>query len=184
MGTVTELLHQARQGDRPAFDRLFAHLYPELKRIAHARLCADGPPRALDTTALVHECYLKLLSTAQLAPADRAHFLAYGARVMRSVIVDTVRAARRQRRGGDAAHVTLDTALAGGLPAGEDEILDVDAALAEMERLDARLVRIVEMRYFVGLKDAEIASALGITDRTVRRDWAKARLLLAAALRG
>ena len=102
---------------------------------------------------------------------------------MRSIIVDMARARRTERRGGDAVHVTLDTGSGGDVAQPEDEILDLNAALIELARLDERLVRVVEMRYFGGMKDEEIAQTLGLTDRTVRRDWEKARLLLAAALR-
>lgn len=117
--------------------------------------CAARPA----LTVLVHECYLKLLAAKRLAPTDRNHFLAYAATAMRSVIVDTVRAAGRERRGGDALHVTLATGVAdlAGLP--EEEILDVDAALADLARLDPRLARVVEMRYFAGMTDQEIADA-------------------------
>jgi RNA polymerase sigma factor (TIGR02999 family) len=99
------------------------------------------------------------------------------------VIVDTVRAARSERRGGGAVHVTLATELGEQLAPAEEEILDVDAALVELARLEPRLAQVVEMRYFAGMKETEIAIVLGVTDRTVRRDWEKARILLAAALR-
>jgi RNA polymerase sigma factor (TIGR02999 family) len=102
---------------------------------------------------------------------------------MRSIIVDAVRAAGRERRGGGAEHVTLDTFIAEGLAQPHEELLDIDRALDELARLEPRLAQVVEMRYFVGLTDAEIAEALGVTDRTVRRDWEKARLLLAHALK-
>ncbi len=182
MGDITQLLQRARDGERAALDAVFEALYPELRRIAHARLGGHDRGPAMQTTVLVHECYLKLLAGQRLAPADRAHFLGYAAHAMRSVIVDTVRAARSDRRGGGAVHVTLATEIGDGLAAAEDEILDIDAALADLARLEPRLARVVEMRYFAGMKDAEIAEALGVTDRTVRRDWEKARLLLAAAL--
>ena len=174
MGDITTLLEHARQGDRAALDRVFDALYPELRRIAQARLAGHVRDAAMQTTVLVHECYLKLLAAQRVTPAARA---------MRSVIVDTVRAARRERRGGAAVHVTLDTDVCSLIPAGEDEILDVDAALHDLERLEPRLAQVVNMRYFAGLKEAEIAAALGVTERTVRRDWEKARLLLTAALR-
>jgi RNA polymerase sigma factor (TIGR02999 family) len=184
MGDVTQLIARAREGDRAAFDRLFELLYPELRRIAHARLGRNVRDALIDTTALVHECYLKFSQAERLTPADRVHFLSYAATVMRSIVVDAARSALAQRRGGDAEHVTLGTDVAEAAPAPEHEILDVHAALEEIAKLDARLVRVVEMRYFGGMKDDDIAQALGLTDRTVRRDWEKARLLLSKALRG
>lgn len=184
MGDITQLLQRAKGGDRAAFDHLFELLYPELRRIAHARLSRNQRDTLLDTTALVNECYVKYVNSDRLQPGDRVHFLAYSARVMRSIIVDFARAKAAERRGGEALHLTLNTELIDGTPAGEREILRVHEALADIARLDPRLAQVVEMRYFGGLTDAEIGAALGITDRTVRRDWDKARLLLAAALRG
>jgi RNA polymerase sigma factor (TIGR02999 family) len=187
MGDITLLLARANEGDRRAVEAIFEALYPDLRRIAHARLSRHVRDTMLDTTALVHECYLKFAQAERLSPGDRAHFLAYAATAMRSIIVDFARARAAERRGGDAVHLTLNTQLADGLPQpadGADEILRVDAALQELAKLDARLARVVEMRYFGGMNDLEIAAALGVTDRTVRRDWEKARLLLAAALRG
>ena len=183
MGEITQLLHRAQGGDRAAFDSLFELLHPELRRIAHVRLIGNVRDTLLDTTALVNECYVKLVNADRLHPGDRAHFLAYSARVMRSIIVDFARARAAERRGGDAPHLTLNTELVDGTPAGEEEILRVHEALADIARLDPRLAQVVEMRYFGGMTDAEIGAALGIADRTVRRDWDKARLLLAAALR-
>ncbi|HEX7689600.1 MAG TPA: ECF-type sigma factor [Burkholderiaceae bacterium] len=183
MSEVTQLIARARAGDRASLDRLFELLYPELRRIAHRRLAHDGRNGPLQTTALVNECYLKFAQREGLSPSDRAHFLAYAATVMRSVIVDAARAARADHRGGGVRHVTLDTSIGDSVGAAADEVLDVHAALEELQGIDARLVRVVEMRYFVGMTDLEIADALGVTDRTVRRDWEKARLLLAHAMR-
>jgi RNA polymerase sigma factor (TIGR02999 family) len=183
MGDVTQLIAQAREGDRAAFDSLFGILYPELRRIAHARLARNVRDAMMDTTSLVHECYLKFAQAERLTPGDRIHFLSYSATVMRSIIVDAVRANQAERRGGDVQHVTLNTGVGEALANPEDEILDVHAALEGLAKLDERLVRVVEMRYFGGMKDTEIAQALGLTDRTVRRDWEKARLLLAHALK-
>jgi RNA polymerase sigma factor (TIGR02999 family) len=183
MGDVTLLISQAREGDSEALGRLFELLYPELRRIAHARLGGHVRDGALDTTALVHECYLKFAQASRLTPEDRLHFLAYAATAMRSIIVDAARANLAQRRGGDAEHVTLNTNVAQAVASPESEILDVHAALDDLAKLDARLARVVEMRYFGGMKDEDIAQALGLTDRTVRRDWEKARLLLANVLR-
>jgi RNA polymerase sigma factor (TIGR02999 family) len=183
MGDITTLLERARAGDRSAFDDLFDRLYPELKRMAHARLAGHRRGTLMDTTVLLHECWLRFSEAGRLTPVDRGHFLAYSARVMRSIVVDAVRAAGRERRGGDVQHVTLDTALVEALALPPDEVLDIDAALADLAALEPRLAQVVEMRYFAGLKETEIAEALGVTDRTVRRDWEKARLLLAHALR-
>ncbi|MGZ9031775.1 MAG: ECF-type sigma factor [Burkholderiaceae bacterium] len=183
MGDVTLLIQRAQNGDRGALGDLFAVLYPELRRIAHARLTSNVRNTLLDTTALVHECYLKFSSAERLKPADRAHFIAYSASAMRSIIVDFARARSAERRGSGALHVTLNTELIEGVPAGEDEILQVDEALDELGKLDPRLVQVVEMRYFGGMSDSDIGAVLGVTDRTVRRDWEKARLLLAATLR-
>jgi RNA polymerase sigma factor (TIGR02999 family) len=184
MGDITQLLQRAREGDKQAFDQLFQALYPDLRRIAHARLAPHVRGTMLDTTALVHEAYLKFEKSARLTPGDRGHFLAYAANVMRSIIVDAARAKRAERRGGDADRVTLNTDVGETLASEEDEILDVHAALEELGQLDARLAQVVVMRYFGGMKETDIALALGVTDRTVRRDWDKARLLLANALRG
>ena len=183
MGEVTLLIERAREGDRLAFDRLFQLLHPELRQVAHRRLVRNVRDGQLDTTALINECYLKLVQQDRLKPADRAHFLAYSASVMRSIIIDMARTALTDRRGGGVAQVTLNTEAIESVANPADEILDVHAALEALALVEPRLVRVVEMRYFAGMSDNEIAQALDITDRTVRRDWAKARLLLAHALR-
>lgn len=183
MGNITECIARARQGDRLALDELFQALYPELRRIAHRRLAPHARGGHLDTTALVHECYVKLIGAGRVNASDRAHFLAYSATVMRSIIVDTARAAQTARRGGDAAHVSLSTEHGNHAAHPEDEILDIDVALTELGRIAPRLAQVVEMRYFAGMTDEEIGQTLGLTDRTVRRDWEKARMLLADALR-
>jgi RNA polymerase sigma factor (TIGR02999 family) len=180
MGDVTELLVSARAGQPLAVGRLFELLYPELRRIAHARLRYRDDRLLMDTCALVNEAYLRLLNIDRLEAVDRGHFLAYAAQVMRSVIVDIVRESQAQRRGGGAqAFVTLDTqALNVAQPKDEDQILRVHEALEQLARIDERMVRVVEMRYFVGLSNQEIADSLGVTTRTVERDWEKARTYL------
>jgi RNA polymerase sigma factor (TIGR02999 family) len=183
VGDITELIQRARGGDRGALDSLFAAVYPQLRRIAHARLRRGFPDPDLGTTALVNECYLKLREADRLDATDRDHFFAYTASAMRSIIVDIARARATERRGGRAQHVTLDDDLGTGDPASEEQILRVHEALEEIARLDERLARLVEMRYFGGFEDIEIGKALNLSDRTVRRDWQKARLLLAEALR-
>lgn len=183
MGDITQLLLRARQGDSAAVDALFERLYPELRRLAHARLAGGGRHTMLETSALVHECYLKFANAGRLDLNDRAHFLAYTARAMRSIIVDFARGRLRERRGGDATHTSLSTELIDGLPTGDEQVVFVHDALEALAQREPRLAQVVEMRYYGGLTEPEIAAALGVTDRTVRRDWEKARLLLADALR-
>ena len=160
---------------------LFSLLYRELRLLAHARLRRNEPITLLDTTSLVHETYLRVAKAGRLDLADRAKFLAYAAHVMRSIVVDFVRQRRAERRGGDQGHVTLDTA-SDALQSSEDEIIRVSEALDELAKVDPRLVKVVEMRYYAGLSDDEIASILAVNVRTIRRDWQKARLLLSLAL--
>jgi RNA polymerase sigma factor (TIGR02999 family) len=179
---LTELIHRARSGDEEAAQALFDATYPELRRLARARLRHGGRSLQLDTGSLVHESYLRFVRAGEVRIEDRVHFLRWTGRVMRSVIVDVVRRDRAHRRGGDAPHLTLTTQLGVAARAGEDEILRVHEALDDLAANDARLAQVVEMRYFGGLTDTEIAEALGVTDRTVRRDWQKARLLLKEAL--
>ena len=182
MGDITLLLQRARDNDRAAIDALFELLYQDLRRIAHARLAASGHQTLLDTSALVHEAYLRFQQADRITLNDREHFLAYAASTLRSVVVDFVRKRHAERRGGDAVHVTLDTNLAETVGASDDEILAVHEALQELARVDARLVQVVEMRYFAGFTVEQIAESRGVTTRTIRRDWEKARLLLYAAL--
>jgi RNA polymerase sigma factor (TIGR02999 family) len=161
---------------------LFPALYAELHRLARSRLASGGRHTMLDTSALVHEAYMRMQHQGGGALRDREHFMAYAATTMRSVVIDFVRRRSADRRGGGIEHITLDTHAAGSLGACDDEILAVHEALETLAQVDARLVRVVEMRYFAGLTDAEIGAALGVTDRTVRRDWERARLLLAEML--
>ncbi len=164
-------------------EQAFAGAYQELRRLARARLRGGGRNTLLDTTALVHETFLKLSRMAGVSFPDRARFLAYAGRAMRSIIVDIVRQRQTERAGGDLAILTLTGDLVDALPSQEEHILRVHEALQEMAMLDPRMAQVVEMRYFGGLSDLEIAEALGITDRTVRRDWEQARLFLAEALK-
>jgi RNA polymerase sigma factor (TIGR02999 family) len=167
----------------PAVQALFPALYQELRRLARSRLSGGGRHTLLDTASLVHEAFLRMQRDGGVALNDREHFMAYAAATMRSVVIDFVRKRSADRRGGDAQHITLDTRAAEEIgAASDDEILDVHRALETLAQVDARLVRVVEMRYFAGLTNDEIAAALGITDRTVRRDWERARLLLADLL--
>ncbi len=183
MTRLTQLIHDVAAGDLEARDELFAAAYGELRKLARSRLRDGGRNTFLDTTALVHESYLRFLKTGQLRLDDRRAFFGYASKVMRSVIVDSVRERQAERRGGDRVEMTLDTQAAAELPGGEAEVLHVHEALLALEEAEPRLAKVVEMRYFGGYTEIEIAEALGVTERTVRRDWDKARLLLMAALR-
>ncbi len=180
--SLTELIHRAQEGDASAADALFAATYDDLRKLARGRLHANGRSVTLDTSSLVHESYLRFASAGRLRLQDRVHFMRWAGRVMRSVIVDFARRRKAERRGGDAKRITLTERLIPGTMRPEDEILQVHEALNHIAGLDGRLAEVVELRYFAGMTDVEIAEALGITDRTVRRDWDKARLLLREAL--
>ena len=179
---LSQLLALARQGDQDAKGQVFGMLYGDLRRIARARLRQHQGMTLLDTTALLHESYLRLVGANVLPVEDRHHFFTYAATVMRSVIVDFARARRSARRGGDAQHVTLDTLISDDIAAPESDVLRVHEALEALAQVDSRSAAIVELRYFGGLTDAEIAETLDISERTLRRAWEKARLMLAAAL--
>jgi len=178
----TRLLDAVSAGDPGAIDEIFALTYRELRQMAHQRLHRSSRFTSLDTTALVHECYLRLVRLGQLQMRDRAHFLGYAGRVMRSIVVDLVRQRLAKRRGGDELRVTLRTDIRDCTAVSEEQIMQVDEALQELASLDPRLVQVVEMRYFAGFTVEQIAQSRGVTTRTIRRDWEKARLLLYAAL--
>jgi RNA polymerase sigma factor (TIGR02999 family) len=183
LDSITELIERANEGDQDALNRLFTGLYAELHALARSRVHRNTPITLLDTTALLHESYLRLTKLGTLKVTSRAHFLAYAARAMRSIIVDFGRQRLAERRGGGVPDVPLDTESAQSIPSGEEEVLRVHEALQELATVDERVVRVVEMRYFGGLTEEDIAEALGVTTRTVQRDWEKARLLLSIALR-
>lgn len=175
--------HEDPAGAPLDVEQAFAVAYQELRRLARARLRGGGRNTVLDTTALVHETYLKLSRNAGISFPDRPRFLVYAGRAMRSIIVDMVRQRQTERAGGDVALLTLTGDLVDAVPAAEEHILRVHEALEAMAQVDERMARVVEMRYFGGMSDVEIGAALGVTDRTVRRDWEQARLFLAEALK-
>ena len=179
---LTVLLSRVTDGDRAARDALFAVTYVELRRLAHSRLYGGGRNTVLDTTALVHESYLRLVRPEELQLEDRRAFFSYASRVMRSVIVDSARARLAERRGGDAQKISLSTDLEPDLGNDEQAIVQVHEALEALEKADVRAAQMVEMRYFGGYSDKEVAETLGITERTVQRDWEKAKMLLRVIL--
>jgi RNA polymerase sigma factor (TIGR02999 family) len=179
---LTVLLSQMQKGDRAARDQLLATTYEDLRRLAHLRLRDGGRNTVLDTTALVHESYLRLVRIGELRAEDRRAFFGYASQVMRSVIVDSARARLAERRGGDAEKTSLSTELAQDIHHNDEMIVKVHDAVLELEQADARSALMVQMRYFGGYTDAEIAETLGVTERTVQRDWEKAKVLLQAIL--
>ncbi|GAB3736934.1 ECF-type sigma factor [Luteimonas pelagia] len=179
---ITEWLDAARGGDRGALDRVLATLYQELHAMARRQL-AGQHGHTLDATALVHEAYLKLIGRNTAQFDDRAHFFAYAASAMRSVVVDYARQRLAQKRGGDLHRVTdLPEDLEGGLRL-DEETLGLDTALTRLAAVDTRLAQVVELRYFAGLSELEIANLLKRSERSIRRDWQKARLFLLASLK-
>jgi RNA polymerase sigma factor (TIGR02999 family) len=183
MAELTILMKRASEGDIEARDAVFKALYGDLRRLAHARLARAGRNTFLNTTSLVNETYLKLARSSSMQSEDRWRYLSYAGQAMRSVIVDFVRARQStKRRLEEQEVVALNTNICDGLPGNEEQIIQVHEALEELAAVDERIVRVVEMKYFAGLTEPEIAAAMGVTERTVRRDWQKARLLLAAAL--
>ena len=181
MTTGTRVDEILRAGEGRALDRLMPVVYDELKRLAHQRLSADDPAATLSTTELVHEAFLKLAAGASTEWESRAHFFGAASHAMRQVLVDFARRRNAAKRGGALEHVTLgdgDVALDIEI----DEILAVDDALEQLEHVDPRLRRIVELRFFAGWPESDIARMLGVSTRTIERDWLKARLVLLDAL--
>lgn len=182
---ITQLLVDLRGGNRAALDQLFDLVYRDLHERASRHLNQHASSPTLDTTALVHETYLKLADASSLELEDRRHFFAVAARAMRQIAVDHARKSMAQKRGGGAWNVSLDDAgLAAAAPEkpGAD-LVALDRALSDLAELDERLARTVELRYFAGLSVEETAELMGVSERTVKRDWRKARAFLYDALR-
>ena len=174
---VTQLLAEMRQGDQGATARLYSVLYPEIKRLARSRLYAAGGVTSLNTTALVNEGFLRMAEREGMAGESRAQFFAYVGKVLRSVVLDHLRAEGAEKRGGDQVHVTLSQAesIAGS---GRDDWFLLGHALEQLKEIDAGLYELVELRYFVGMTVADIAALRNVSTRTVDRDWVKAKTLL------
>ena len=184
-GEVTVLLREWGDGSRQALDRLVPLLYGQLHQLAHRRLHREATPPSLNTTALVHEAYLRLVDVRTARFRDRAHFLAMAARVMRRLLVDHARARRAAKRGAGAVAVELDSDLPESLlvtAEQADAIAELDDALQRLARVDERQSRILEQRYFGGLSLEETAEAVGLSLATVKRELRFARAWLAAEL--
>lgn len=179
---VTELLQQLTGGNRTVVDALMPLVYGELQRAAHFKLRGERPDHTLNTTGLVHEAYLKLVNQRDVTWQNRAHFLAIAAQAMRRILINYAESRRAQKRGGGQPIVTFnEESLVGEARA--EELIDLDEALERLKVLNERQSRIVELRFFGGLTNDEIAEALGVSEPTVRRDWRLARAWLSREMR-
>ncbi|HXA49838.1 MAG TPA: ECF-type sigma factor [Candidatus Acidoferrum sp.] len=180
---ITGLISDWQRGNRDAENALFEALYLRLHGIAAQCLRNEAPGHSMGPTMLVHEAYLRFERAERLEVADRGHFLALAARVMRRIVVDRARARRTEKRGGDQMHDDLDQAFA-STDSEAEEILAVDRALESLTRQSVRQAQLVELRFFAGFNEDEAADALGISKRTVRREWQVARTRLRMAIDG
>jgi RNA polymerase sigma factor (TIGR02999 family) len=186
MGTtanVTQLLCEFQNGNNDAADQLWAEVYEELHRVAHAKLLRERSDHTLNTTALVHECYLKLVDQTQVQWQSRLHFFALASRVMRNILIDYARRRNAQKRGGDAPHLQLDDVHVSDDGTSSAELfLALNKALDQLAAIDERLAKVVEYRFFGGMQEKEIAALMDLSPRTIRRDWRKAKGFLSRAL--
>ena len=174
---VTGLLLSWRQGDTAALDRLIPLVYDALRRVAGRRLQRESPGHSLQATALVHEVYLRLVDVDRMTLTSRAHFFGVAATLMRQILVDHARRQRADKRGGAATMLSLDEVSPAG-PAPDVDVLALDEALEALCAIDSRQCRVVELRFFAGLKIDEAAEALGVSPATVEREWAFAKAWL------
>ncbi len=179
----TQTLRSAGTGDVAAAERLWSLLYDELRRVAHRQLLGERPDHTLSTTALVHEAYLRLVDQVEAGRDERTYFFGVAARVMRQVLVDYARARAAKKRGGGLRNVPLDEARYLSDERAE-ELMALDEALSKLERLNARLSRVVECCYFGGFTQKETADVLNVSVRTVERDWLKAKAWLYHEIHG
>ncbi|PWT80426.1 MAG: hypothetical protein C5B57_12235 [Blastocatellia bacterium] len=177
MTALATLIASAEQGDRAAADALFAALYDELHRMARRELAKRGAGITLGATTLLHEAYLDIYNRERAAFPDRGRFMAYASRVMRGLIIDYARRRQAQKRGGEFEITSIATDVAEAVP-DVNELTRVSDALDELEATDPRLARIVDFKFFCGFSFVEIASMLSVSERTVQRDWEKARIYL------
>lgn len=179
--TITTVLQDARGGNRAAVDRLFTLLHDDLRLLAHKELRGQRPGGTLDTAALINEAYLRMVGRTSVHWSDRACFFAYASRAMRTVLVDYARRRSAAKRGGGATHLSLDDCQL-AVEEQAELLLALNEALERLARLDKRLERTVDCRFFGGLSEVETAQALGVSERTVRRDWLRAKAWLYADL--
>ncbi len=178
---ITQLLHACTGGEQGAIDRLYPAVYAELRRIAHRHVRRERNGHTLHTTALVHECYLRLVDGTQATWQDRAHFLAVASKVMRHILIDYARRRTAQKRGGERRRVTLDNEVL-AVEAQAGELISLDEALSALAQRHVRMAEVVECRFFGGMTVKETAAALDVSLRTVERDWTRAKAHLHQAL--
>jgi RNA polymerase sigma factor (TIGR02999 family) len=187
---VTRLLLRAEAGDRAALDELFPAVYDELHSLAHRQRGRWRDDHTMNTTALVHEAYLKLFNADRLEAGSRAHFLAIAARAMRQILINYAKGRQRQKRGGSARQISFDELREAPLPGPDlsledaDLLIELEDALTRLESLSERQSRVVECRFFGGMSIPETAAALGTSPATVKRDWALAQAWLFRELKG
>lgn len=177
--SVSDLLNRSHQGDKHALQQLYVQLYPEIKRVARSRLAQSQGITGLNTTALVHEGFLRMAEQAQLQGESRGHFFAYVGQVLRSVVIDHLRNQGRDKRGGGQIMVTLSEAVnVASVQSSAVDLIALDRGLAQMRHIDPALYELIEVHVFAGLTIAEVAQMRCVTTRTVNRDLLKARALL------
>lgn len=172
---VTQLLIRLRNNEEGAFDKLYPLIYKELRRLARAHMSRQNPDHTLSKTELVHESYLKMIDQSRINFSDKAHFLAIASRCMRQILIDHARKKHAQKRGGKKQEVTYIDGLLNTHRQKAEELINIDSALDELEALNKRLAKVVEMRFFGDMTIEETAEALNISESTVKRDWVKAR---------
>jgi RNA polymerase sigma factor (TIGR02999 family) len=177
-GPVTQLLARVSAGEDDAIDRLFPLVYQQLRQAAESVLRSERPGHTLQPTALVHEAYLKLVGGGAIPARDRSHFLSIAARAMRQILVDHARRRGARKRGHGDTPLPLDLPIADGRGLAFDELVALDDALEHLSENSPRLRSVVELRFFAGLNEEQIAETLGVTTRTVQRDWVRARAWL------
>jgi RNA polymerase sigma factor (TIGR02999 family) len=181
--TISSLMEAADRGEAPAADALFAALYSELHRLARKELARHGGPPSLGATTLLHQAYIDIVERDGLQFPDPPRFMGYAARVMRGVIIDHARSRHALKRGGRIEITAIDTSVADN-PADEGELLRISEALDELAKVDASLAQVVDLKFFCGFSLGEVATMQGVSERTVQRQWEKARIYLHSAIGG
>jgi RNA polymerase sigma factor (TIGR02999 family) len=181
---VTQLLMQLKKGKDGIYDKLYPLIYEELRDMAYAQMCRQSPDHTLSKTELVHETYLKMIDQSQIDFTDKSHFLAISSRCMRQILIDYARKKHAKKRGGKNKDLTFIDEIFDNQSKKAQELIDIDAALDELEKLNERLSKVVEMRFFGEMTINETAQALDVSESTVKRDWMKARGWLYKELKG